>query len=85
MNKVAINILEQFLDGCINYPWVYTIGEEVFSFCLPRFSGWSNNHTDLRQINRRKVEFNYMCTSCIPGRDPGKLINFPRWPKPSHS
>ena len=30
MNKAAMNILEQFLDGCIHYSWVYTVGEEIF-------------------------------------------------------
>lgn len=37
---------------------------------------------DIKPINRRKTKFNYMCASCIPDRDPGKLNNLPKRPKP---
>lgn len=30
MNKAAMNVLEQFLDGCIHNSWVYAVGEEIF-------------------------------------------------------
>lgn len=42
-----------------------------FSFTVLGPSDWSKIWTDIRQINRRKL--NKSVTTCMQGRDPGKL------------
>ena len=45
-------------------------------------SGWYENYTDMRQINRRKL--NKSLITQIHGKDTGKVSNSSKWLKPSH-
>lgn len=46
--QICFSLLEKYF-------LVDSVGEENFSLLLSRFSGWSNNSTDIRQSNKRKT------------------------------